>query len=396
VTGGATGESRTHWTDDVAAQAIFAQIFVDYCDVVGIPGTHDDFLNCEENHLTITSGDDDMWGSNHFKRYNHVIQPEVMISVAKRRNMNLEILIHDDKYNVEMLGCRARVPTERDVWEREVITRMIANANQGSSPELIKFKAINPGLNDPVTKSTPDLVVYRNLTNTLVRMTGRTLGKNTSINRELYLEQDIKGSARCTLTAGSPKWHQMIQEEALGSMYRYIYAAHPDCRKNQSGIVLMPPEELRSKIDKWLGFSKTDMEGTMWQFDKTRFEPCSGQAAEVARRVNFCRQTRPLPYSVVVCIHYGHGIPTHEVEIRKWQKILRGEVKFDEPAREKLEEAKQFTRTLTRKLMGVIKTQARDMDYLEPVYDSGHYLIESFIWTAWTHKVRRQNAHTPD
>jgi len=392
VCGGATGESRTHWTDDVASQGTFCQLFVDYCAAVGIPGSHDDFMNNSSEHITITSGDDNMWGSNHFKRHGHTIDPTILIACAKNRNMNLEIIIHDDKWNVEMLGCRAREPTDKDNWERKVIETLIRESDGQCHPELIKFKHINPRMNDPVTKTKPDIIVYRNLQATLTRMTGRNLGKATQVRGETYLEMDIKASARCNLTAGSPRWHQMIQEEALGSMYRYIYGGYPNARRNQAGVLLMPDEELRKKIDSWLGFSKTDMDGHMWCFDKLQRIPCVGQPAVVAQRVNFCRQMRPLPYSVVMCIHYGHGLPSHEAEIKKWEKILRGEVRWDEPGREKLEQARQITKLLTRKMMAIVKTQARDMKYLEPVYDNQHYLIEAFIWTAWVYKVRRANA----
>lgn len=72
---------------------------------------------------------------------------------------------------------------------------------------------------------------------------------------------------------------------------------------------------------------------------------------------------------------------------RKMNKILSGLYPFDDSAKEFLDVLRSAVGEASRKLVKGFSAQPRDQMYLEDIYDTGHYYVESAIWLTWENNV---------
>nr|WBR81609.1 polyprotein [Rhizoctonia solani hypovirus 4] len=401
IRSGATGESSTNWTDSKIFRLVFAAIVWDYCDYFRIPFHPRDLLNDQDDAYLINSGDDNMGHLDFLKKHNHVLNPLVMTAVARNWNMQLDFAVLDSFDECEFLGCMAREPTAADLKTLDRVRALFAavnktipkcSSNDSISPEkrtdLIQYARINPELNDPTTKEHPDIIIYRNLENSLVRQTATTMYGNVHRN-EVYLEKWLaKFVGHIQLCAFRPTYHQDIMMEYVQTACRYLYAASPNCRRDAAGIVMMPQGEDYDKIMLLLNLQHEDVNKRMVYAKPLSKAPSdSFYTTEMRRRLLRLSQQPPAAYSKVIGIHMAYGRKPASYYERKMNKILSGLYPVDEAAKELLDVLRSAIGEASRKLVKGFQPQARDQMYLEDIYDSGHYKVESAIWLTWEEKV---------
>ncbi len=392
IRSGATGESSTNWTDSKTFRLTFGLIVADYCDYFGLPFDAHAFFGESDKYNLTNSGDDNMGHLDFLAKQGHVLNPIVMVAMARKNNMVLDFAVLDTFDKCEFLGCMARVPTQADLRTLDRVRALFKAVNVRS--DLVKYARLNEDLVDPATKEKPDIIVYRNLTNSLVRQTATVLHGNVHKN-EVYLEKWLaKYVGHLQLCAFSPVRHQETMMEYVQTAMRYLYAATPNHRRDQQGIVLLPEGEEYEKILALLNLQYEDVNKRLF-YARPKSSVASKDpwyTAEFRRRLNRLSQQPPAAYSKVIGIHMAYGKKPKEYYEAKMAKILSGLYPIDETAKLFLDTLRSAVGEASRKLVKGFQPQARDQMYLEDIYDSGHYRVEAAIWLTWEEKVMAAQA----
>nr|QUE49107.1 MAG: polyprotein [Sclerotinia sclerotiorum hypovirus 2-WX] len=395
IRSGATGESSTAWTDSWTFRATFCLIVWDYCDYFSIPFSPDDFFNDSLMRLD-NSGDDNMGHLDFLKKYGHVLNPQVMVACAKNRNMTLDFAVLDSFEKCEFLGCMAREPTAMDKKTLERVRALFHEVKV--RPDLVRYATINPDLNDPNTLEAPEIVVYRNLTNSLVRQTATQMYGNV-YKDDQYLEKWIaKYVGHLQLCAFKPTHHQDIMHEYLQTSIRWLYAATESPVRDQQGIVKLPVGQIYDDILACMNIQYEDVGKRVIYAKPLSRAPgnlmnSSAFNTEFRRRLLRLSQTPPAAYSKVIGIHMAYGKKPASFYEKKMHKIFSGLYPIDDAAKELLDTLRSVIGEASRKLIKGFTAQARDQMYLEDIYDSGHYYVESAIWLTYEEKIMSQEGY---
>nr|QED42905.1 putative polyprotein [Monilinia hypovirus D] len=398
IRSGATGESSTAWTDSWTFRATFCLIVWDYCDHFSIPFSPDDFFDDSLMRLD-NSGDDNMGHLDFLKKYGHVLNPQVMVACAKNRNMTLDFAVLDSFDKCEFLGCMAREPTAMDKKTLERVRALFHEAKV--RPDLVRYATINPDLNDPNTLEAPEIVIYRNLTNSLVRQTATQMYGNV-YKDDQYLEKWIaKYVGHLQLCAFKPTHHQDIMHEYLQTSIRWLYAATESPVRDQQGIVKLPTGQIYDDILACMNIQYEDV-GKRVIYAKPLSKAPGNLVtspafnSEFRRRLLRLSQTPPAAYSKVIGIHMAYGKKPASFYEKKMHKIFSGLYPIDDAAKELLDTLRSVIGEASRKLIKGFTAQARDQMYLEDIYDSGHYYVESAIWLTYEEKIMSQEGYDPE